>query len=370
MAHPPASFRRRAISAILAAAIGFSPAIAHACTGIRIVSKDDTVVRGRTMEFGVDTDSNVILVPRGTERTGTAPDGAKGKTWKAKYASLGMNALDMPVIVDGLNEKGLSVGIFYFPGYADFQPYEASDADNTVAPWEVGSYILDNFATLDEVRAGLEEIVVPNVELSQWKIVLPVHFIVMDATGAALVIEYIDGERKIFDNPLGVITNSPSFDWHLTNLNNYVNLGLENVPPNQLGDYKVPGFGQGTGLLGMPGDFTPPSRFVRAAIYSYGVLQSTDADEAVLESFHILNNFDIPRGVARDGKPDGHGNIEADYTQWTSASDLTNLRFYVRTYDNSAIRYVYLQDQDLDAKEIKVWPVSGGEDMIPLAPGK
>ena len=362
------AMRHRAVAAFLTVALALSPALAEACTGIRIIAEDKSVIRGRTMEFGVDTQSNVILVPRGTERTATAPDGAKGKTWTAKYASLGMNALGMPILVDGLNEKGLSVGLFYFPGYADYEAYEASDADKTIAPWELGTYILDNFATLDEVRAGVEDVVVPNVVFEQWNFVMPVHYIVMDSTGAALVIEFVDGKRAVHDNPIGVITNSPSFDWHLTNLNNYVNLGLENVPPNQLGPMKVPGFGQGTGLLGMPGDFTPPSRFVRAAIFSYGVLQSADADDAMLESFHILNNFDIPRGVARDGKKDEHGNIEADYTQWTATTDLTNRRYYIRTYENSAIRYVDLDDQDLDASEIKVWPVNSGEEVTPLAP--
>ena len=360
--------RNRVVAVFLAVCLSLSPTLAEACTGIRIVAADSSVIRGRTMEFGVDTQSNVILVPRGTERTGTAPDGAKGKSWTAKYASLGMNAMDMPIVIDGFNEKGLSIGLFYFPGYADYQDYAAGDAGNTVAPWELGTYILDNFATLDEVRAGVEELVVPNVVFEAWNFVLPVHYIVMDASGASLVIEYVDGQRTMHDNPIGVITNSPPFDWHLTNLNNFVNLGLENVPPNKLGSLTVPGFGQGTGLLGMPGDFTPPSRFVRAAIFSHGVLESATASDAILESFHILNNFDIPRGVARDGKKDEHGNIEADYTQWTSASDLTNLRYYVRTYENSAIRFVNLDEQDLDASEIRVWPVEGGEAVTPLVP--
>ncbi|MCF3935264.1 choloylglycine hydrolase family protein [Acuticoccus sp. M5D2P5] len=364
------SATRRLLSAGLAAAIACGPVPAMACTGIRIVSADEAVIRARTMEFGIDTQSNVILVPRGYARTATAPDGAEGKTWTTKYAALGMNILNENVLIDGLNEKGLSVGAFYFPGYAGYQDYAASDAGKAVAPWELGTYILENFATVDEVRAGLQEIVVPATEYPAWKMVPPLHYIVMEPSGTALVIEYVDGTLNVHDNPIGVITNSPNFDWHMTNLNNYVNMTLQNVEPNTLGPLKVDGFGQGTGLLGIPGDFTPPSRFVRAAIFQYGVLKSETSDDAVLEAFHILNNFDIPRGVARDGEPDANGNITVDYTQWTAASDLENLRYYVRTYDNSAIRYVDLSAETLDAADIKVWPVGGDESVEPLAPAK
>src|SRR5580700_4391230 len=114
---------------------------AQACTGIELIAVDGTVVHARTLEFGIDLKSNVILVPRGYARTGTTPDGKPGKTWTAKYASLGANALGMPILIDGFNERGLAVGLFYFPTTAKYQPYAAADASKTVAPWELGSYI-------------------------------------------------------------------------------------------------------------------------------------------------------------------------------------------------------------------------------------
>jgi choloylglycine hydrolase len=124
---------------------------AQACTGIRLTAADGTVVHARTLEFGIDLKSDVILVPRGYSRTGTTPDGKPGKRWAAKYATLGANALGMPVIVDGLNERGLAIGLFYFPTTAKYQAYSPSEADKTIAPWELGSYILENFATAEEV---------------------------------------------------------------------------------------------------------------------------------------------------------------------------------------------------------------------------
>lgn len=121
-------------------------------------------------------------------------------------------------------------------------------------------------------------------------------------------------------------------------------------------------------MLGLPGDFTPPSRFVRAVAFSQSVLPSKTGEDAVLQAFHILNNFDIPKGAARDEKKDKHGNILADYTTWTSANGLKRKRFYFRTYDNSQIRMVDLMKMNLDAQEIVAISMKGKEVVKELTP--
>jgi choloylglycine hydrolase len=343
---------------------------AQACTGIELIAVDGTVVHARTLEFGIDLKSNVILVPRGYARTATTPDGKPGKTWTAKYASLGANALGMPILIDGFNERGLAVRLFYFPTTAKYQPYTAADADKTIAPWELGSYILENFATVDEVRANLPNVIVPAVVLAAWKFSPPAHYVVHDVSGKSIAIEYTDGKLNIYDNPLGVMTNSPSFDWQMNNLRNYVNFSLTDLPPVQVGSVKLVPFGQGSGMLGLPGDFTPPSRFVRAVAFSQSVLPSQTGYEAILQAFHILNDFDIPKGAARGRNKDEYGNIVADYTLWTSASDLKAKRFYFRSYENSQIRMVDLTKQKLDGKDIVTWSMKGDEVVKELgAPG-
>jgi choloylglycine hydrolase len=238
------------------------------------------------------------------------------------------------------NEKGLAVGTFYFPTTAGYMPYAAADAGKTVAPWQVGSYLLENFATVEEVRQNIGKVVVPSVVFAAWDFAPPVHYVVYDPSGKSIVIEYLAGKLNVFDNPLGVVTNSPSFDWQMTNLRNYVNFSLNNVPPVKLGSVTLEPLGQGSGMLGLPGDFTPPSRFVRAVAFSVSVLQPKTGEDGILEIFHVLNDFDIPKGAARDGQKDEHGNIEADYTLWTSACDLKTMRFYFRTYQSSQIRMV------------------------------
>lgn len=341
---------------------------AQACTGIRLAAADGTVVHARTLEFAVDIHSDVVVIPRGFAGTGSTPDGKPGLAWKSKYACVGANALGLPIIVDGLNERGLAVGLFYFPSSAGYMPYTAADAGKTLAPWELGAWMLQSFASVDEVKAGIGGVVVAPVVLGQWGFTPPVHFVVHDASGRSIVIEYVGGKLNVHDDPLGVITNSPTFDWHMTNLRNYVNFSFANVPPVKLGSVTLEPFGQGSGMLGIPGDFTPPSRFVRAVAFSQSILPAKTGDDAVLEAFHILNNFDIPKGAAREQRKDEHGNVLADYTLWTSASHLGAKRFYFRTYENSRIRSVDLMKMNLDAKDVVTISMKGEESIQSVTP--
>jgi choloylglycine hydrolase len=353
------------VSAIL---LGSAVQSLLACTGIRLTAQDGTVVHARTLEFAIDLHSDVLMVPRGFARTGTTPDGKEGLKWKAKYASVGLNGVGLPVLFDGLNEKGLAAGMFYFPTSAGYMPYTAADAGKTIAQWEVGSWILENFASVEEVKANIGKIVVPAVVFGGWGFAPEAHYIVHDASGKSIVIEYVGGKLTVYNNPLGVITNSPAFDWQMTNLRNYLNFSMTNAPPVKLGSVTLEPFGQGSGMLGLPGDFTPPSRFVRAVAFSHSVLPSKTGHDAVLEAFHVLNQFDIPKGAAREHEKDAHGNVMADYTLWTAASDLKKKQYYFRTYDNSQIRMLDLMKMDLDAKDIVKMSIKGEEVIKPLTP--
>ena len=363
-------FARKILSAVTTCVLLLSSGFpsAQACTGIRLIATDGTVVHARTEEFAIDIHSEVIVVPRGYARIGSTPDGKEGLKWKAKYASVGANALGLPFMVDGLNEKGLAMGLFYFSDTAGYMSYSPGDAGKTIAPWEMGSWLLDNFATVEEVKSNVGNIVVGEVVFKDWGFVMPVHYVVHDASGKSIVIEYVGGKLNVHDNPLGVMSNSPAFDWHMTNLRNYVNLSFTDVPALQLGPVKLTPLGQGSGMLGLPGDITPPSRFVRAAAFSHSVLPSKTGTDAVLQAFKILNAFDIPKGAAREHEKDKHGNILADSTLWTSANDLKAKRFYFRTYENSRIRMVDLMKMNLDAKDIVKFSMKGDEVIKPLNP--
>ena len=151
------------------------------------------------------------------------------------------------------------------------------------------------------------------------------------------MLEIVDGQPHFYENKVGVLTNSPGFEWQVTNLNNYVNLYPGSAKAQLLGGVMVAPFGAGTGLLGIPGDVTPPSRFVRAAFFANTAPQPKTAFDAMTQAFHILNNFDIPIGVEH---PIGEAPDIPSATQWTTATDMTNRRIYYRTAYNANIRCI------------------------------
>lgn len=220
-----------------------------------------------------------------------------------------------------------------------------------MADLQVVSFVLATCKTVDEVKQALKEVQVIAVDPRA----STVHWRFADPSGRQIVLEIVDGKLCFYENELGVLTNSPGFDWQLTNLNNYVNLYPGSADGQQLGTMKLKSFGAGSGFLGIPGDVTPPSRFVRAAFYqSTAPTQDTGAD-AVLQGFQILNNFDIPVGIEfADGKIPA--NIPSA-TQWTSATDITNRVIYYRTMYNSAIRGIDLKKIDFSQVHYKVVPL-------------
>lgn len=158
-------------------------------------------------------------------------------------------------------------------------------------------------------------------KLKDWAFTM--HLAIHDATGADLVVEFVDGMR-LHDNPAGVLTNSPTFDWHLTNLRNYLGLTNIEVQPYDLAGLQVEATGNGSGLIGLPGDVTPPSRFVRATVMAQTCDQATDARAAVNQALHVLSLCAVPRQLAASG----------DYTQWSVARDHDTPTYYVRTYES------------------------------------
>lgn len=338
---------------------------AQACTGIRLLAADGSVVYARTMEFGIDLHSNAIIIPRQFALTGTTSSGRPGLEWKSKYALVGLNGEALTLIADGVNEAGLAGGIFLFPGYAQYQEVSADDEAKSIAPWEVVTWALTNFANVDEVREGLTGIKVGNVEFAAWKAVPPVHFVIHDASGKSLVIEYVSGKLNLYDNLIGVITNAPEFSWHLTNLRNYLNLSPKNVLTSTVDGEQFRPLGQGSGMYGLPGDFTPPSRFVRAVALSQSAIPGATGEDAVHQAFHVLDSFDIPLGAVRSAAAN---ETPREYTQWTSASDTKNRSFYFHSHDNRRVRRVDLLRADLNAAEVVKIPLYDQADEQNLTP--
>lgn len=348
-----------AVAALAAATSALAPSSAGACTTFRIRSQDGAWIVGRSMELGMPLQSQLMVVPRGLAMSSTRPDLKPGTAWTTRYGFVGMNALHADVSNDGMNEAGLSVGTLYFPGFVGYQPFPA-DGRDAISNLEFSNWVLGRFATVEEVKAALPKVVVYDLTMPPAG-PQPLHWAISDAKGGSIVVEYVGGTLFVHENPIGVLTNSPPFDWHMTNLRNHVNLTNLNVEPLRLGTVEIQPIGQGSGLLGIPGDYTPPSRFVRATALAFSSAPVATAKEGVNLAFHILNAVDIPIGavaekvVPKDGGP---AKLAFEQTQWATVHDLQNRTCYFRTYGNLAIRKVDLGRLDFTGKRILHVPVS------------
>jgi choloylglycine hydrolase len=325
---------------------------AEACTNFLLKAADGTPVYGRTLEYALKVEPDVVIVPRNYDYVGTRPANAPGVKWTSRYGIVGVMSFGQPFVSDGMNEKGLAGGALYFPDFAIYTPPAQVGTRTALAPWEFLTWVLTNFATVEEVKAALSTAAIIDLPAPIVNFTLPFHFPIHDASGASIVIEPVDGKLKVYDNPLGVLTNSPTFDWHLNNVRNYIKISPVDAPSLKIAGQSFSPFGQGSGLLGVPGDPTPPSRFIRALGYAASAKQLPDGPATVRLAEHILNNFDIPVGfITTDAKGD-----DLEFTQWSSVADLRARKYYIKSYEDQVLREIDLTSFDLDAKALRVAP--------------
>jgi choloylglycine hydrolase len=332
---------------------------ATACTSLVFKAQDGTAIYARTMEWGAsDLKSELALVPHDTSFKSALGAGKAGMEWKNRYGFVGVNAAGLPYATDGMNEAGLTVGVLFFPGFAEFQELSADQQASTVSSVDLANYLLGNFATVAEARQAMSKIrVVRNPEIEKaFGTPIPIHHIVTDATGASIVIEYTKGVLSIYDNKVGAMTNSPEYDWHLLNLRNYANLQPLGAPASRnIDGVSLAPFGAGSGMLGLPGDFTPPSRFVRAVAFVNTMTLVKDAAEGVSAASTMLNNFDIPQGLVREGAtPD---DFHLGCTQWSVIADTRHKVYYYWTMYDRRMRSVDFSKLDFSAKKVTSFPL-------------
>jgi len=292
------------------------------------------------MEFAADLKSNLCTSPRGRIFNNSAPNGKTGLSWKAKYGYLYLDGFNIDGSVDGINEEGLSFGALYLPGETQYQTIPSGQEQRALLYTQFGDWILSNFKTIDEVKNALPNVLVFAQKLpTTGNVIFPIHASIYDANGKGLVVEFVKEKVKVYENKLGLLTNAPTYDWHLTNLRNYINLTPLTPAPVVTKGITFTATGQGAGMMGLPGDISPPSRFIKVAVMQQTVFPVTNAMDALNLAEHIINNVDIPLGFVREAKT---GNATNEYTQWVVFKDLTHKNIYFRTYHNSALRTVSL----------------------------
>ena len=349
---------------------------ADACTGIRLVAEDGSPVFGRTMEFGADMlHFNLIVVPRRTPFRGVTDTGENGMKWNAKYGFVAAIPYDIMGVVEGVNEKGLQAGEFFFQPFkrAKYMAPDPAQYKDTLASWQLLTWVLSQAATVEDVRRLLPNVrvvdAVPIPKKPGWDFKPKIHYAINDANGASIVVEYLDGELRIFDNPLGTITNPPDFPWHQQNLKQFTNLPVDVVAPMKRSEAEAGPTGLDIGTKAcLPGEITSPNRFVRAAVFSLYALPMKDSKEGVQRVLNILNNFDIPLGYKQYRHADGK--VYPQYTQWTSVTDMKNRRLYFRTYSNPRLKVLDLNDFNLDAGSITKIQVGNSWEVDEIKPVK
>lgn len=326
------------------------------CTNFKIKpAADGTVVVGRTMEFPDLIPWEVQVVAAGLPRTSA---GVKnGIAWTPQCGILGMGAWGDGLLADGMNTEGLSAHALYMAGFCDYA--EPTGAGNDIGEMDVIAYLLGtckNVAEAKAAAAGMNVVGVdPGLGFSP-----PLHFLLHDATGS-VAIEFRPEGVSIVDNPTGVGTNGPFLDWHITNLRNYVGISAVN-PTTTVGDSTLHPLGQGGGLRGLPGDYTPPSRFVRAAALVLLIDEPVDAASAESACLHVINSFDIPAGIiTEEFKP---GQVVDEVTSWVTVSNLSDRRYGYRTIGDPVPYVVDLTTTDFSTS--RRTPVPGAARFTPV----
>ncbi len=257
------------------------------CSSFTLESQDNKHFLSRTMDFQIEMAEQILFIPRNKE-IGFAH--SNEETIETSYACLGMGAMEEghPVLFDGINEKGLMGATLYFPGYADYSE-NIKKNQKGISPDMVIPTVLTQASNLEEIIDLFDKkFVIINDTNPTLGLTPPLHFIFSDSSGQSLIIEPRQGGLSIIKDSIGVMTNSPDYQWHETNLRNYLSF-----TPNQKESIELLGktlkpFSQGSGTFGFPGDFTPPSRFVRTAYLKNYAEKPSNELAAITLCHHIL----------------------------------------------------------------------------------
>ena len=233
-----------------------------------------------------------------------------------------------------------------FPGNACY--LSRKEGMENIAPFEFIPFIIGNCSSVEEAVAVLKNTILINEPFNDFLPLAPLHWIISDQK-RSIVVEPMSHGLKIFDNPVGVLTNNPTFDYHLTNLNNYLN--LTSAPPNNRfsGKVDLSVSSIGMGSIGLPGDLSSPSRFVRAAFTKANATEETDEGSEVAQFFHILDAVAFTKGcaVTEDGRE--------ELTIYSACMNTQKGIYYYKTYSNNQISAVYLNRADLDGSKLETF---------------
>ena len=320
------------------------------CTAITYQTKDHYF--GRNLDYEITFGESVVLTPRKFPLTYKCVN----DICDSHYAILGMALVadGYPLYFDAVNEKGLGMAGLHFVGNAHYEEpgscgrkkevQNISDKAD-IAPYELIPWVLSRCETVEQAKELLAQTCIVAIPFSSRLPLSPLHFMIADRK-SSIVVEPLKEGLKIYDNPVGVLTNNPPFPFHLANLNNYINLTAK--PPVNRFSPEIPleTYSRGMGTLGLPGDMSSASRFVRAAFVRANSVSGCGENESVHQFFHILGSVEQVRGAVR---------LESgayEITTYTSCCNLDRGIYYYRTYENSRIKAVSMEGNDLEGRSL------------------
>lgn len=316
------------------------------CTAATYKTKD--FYFGRTLDYEISYGDQVVITPR------NYPFRLRnGVTLENHYAMIGMACVmqDYPLYYDAVNEKGLGVAGLNFVGNAHYG--KSMEGRNNLAQFELIPYLLGKCASVKEVRRALETVNLIDTPFMENLPVAQLHWLIADRE-ECIVLESVRDGLKIYDNPVGVLTNNPPFDMQLFNLNNYLHLSAENRPNTFSNALSLNAYSRGMGAMGLPGDLSSQSRFVRAAFVRMNSISGDSESESVSQFFHILASVDQQRGCCR------LENGKCEITLYTSCCNADKGVYYYTTYDNHQISGVDMHKEDLNGEKLIAYaPVQG-----------
>lgn len=299
---------------------------------------------GRTLDLEYTYEEQVTVTPRNFEfhfRT--------KQSLKNHYAIIGMATVaeNYPLYYEATNEYGLSMAGLNFPGNAHYFP--VTEGKDNIAPFEFIPWILAQCKNLAEAKKLLAKINLCNIDFSDMLPLSPLHWIIAGKEGAITVESMADG-LHVYENPVGVLTNNPSFDYHMTHLCDYRNVTAR-TPENRFGDVSLETYSRGMGGIGLPGDLSSASRFVRAAFVKLNSVAGESENESISQFFHILGAVAQQRGCVI--LPDGSYEI----TAYTSCMNTDKGIYYYTTYENHGISAVDMHRCDLEGAALYSYPL-------------
>ena len=311
------------------------------CTCINFKTKDNYF--GRNLDLEYRFNEKVVITPRNYKF-----NLKNGTSITSKYSMIGMATVvsNYPLYAEATNEKGLSMAGLYFPKNACF--FKEEDNKLNLSPYELIPYFLGLYSSISEIKKDITKLNITNTPFSKEMPVSDLHWMISDES-ECIVIEQMEDGLKVYNNPIDVLTNNPPFEYHLNNINNYSNLSPYNSENTFSNKINLNQYGQGMGAIGLPGDNSPASRFIRASFNKLNSKCEDDEKSSVTQFFHILDSVSMVQGttITKENKN--------DITTYSCCINTSKGIYYYKTYTNNQIIAIKMSEKEKNNKYLSIF---------------